>query len=391
MTEPAAPAPAAPPALPAYVRRFGHLAGLPVRVALAGGSPAVWRSLLPLAELRAAEEWAGESWDVFVEGRADLPHAERVAACEEALRRVVPGGVAVLEWAGEEAEDCGAWPGGPLVEPGASELVRLGPGKRVLFVQRARPASAWCADSYAAAIREPASVPAAALRPSWAPLLGKLAHPQARLVLVTPCSRPGNLAAMRALVRPHEARVAAWLVVHDAAEAPESARVGALGVERHLACRDAASTAGNAQRNLALGLVESTDAFDADYLYFLDDDNVVHPGLWDLPLQPGSRHLVCFDAFDLHGSHGLFRTMPRRVNPGSTPRVCRIDTAQVAVGVALWKDAGAPRWRTGEYCADGLFIEGLAARFPGQVRYVAEVLALSNYLRGPPPDSAQLA
>jgi hypothetical protein len=417
-------------------RRLEHLARLPVRVAAIHCDPAALREHLPLARVTdlsgafaddpcgpiavrdAVHEAclrAGAPFDLLIYGGhcrgGSRPSAQAVLeAAAEAMRGIRPGGMIVLALGARS----GLEPHLALLteaEPGTAEITAAG----VLFVRRRREVSregcqtALPVPAFEAAMRDSAGVRAPAagfaslagppagfaslagpppLRPWWAPLLeGNAAKLlSARLVLITPCSRPGNLEAIRALLRPHAARISAWLVVHDADAVPPGAegdRPLEGGRERHEALRRAGSKAGNAQRNRALEIVAGTTAFDDDYIYFVDDDNVVHPGLWDLPLKPGGQRMLCFDTYDVYGTHGLFRAMPRRVNLGSTPRLCRIDTAQVAVGVRLWKDAGAPAWRLGEYCADGYFIQDLATRFPEHIQYVAEILALSNYLNGP--------
>jgi hypothetical protein len=412
--------------------RFGHLAGLPISLGLCGPADALapWTSLLQHAQVVR-----------FSPALAADPIALRDEAAEVCLRNKTPfhlfvvgpgaaalqgmgAGAAALQGMGAGAaalQGMGAgaaalellhhvFPGGAvvIVEPSpdrqreALEHLSREPAEPhrwwavaddhearaagLLVVRRAPPCLALPPAEFDRAVA--AQMPA--VGPCWAPLMDRLAHTQARLVLITPCSRPRNLAAVRALLRPHQARIAAWFVVHDADPAgplPDNDRedgLPRLEREHHMAHRTPGSTAGNAQRNHALGIVERTAAFDDDYLYFVDDDSVVHPALWDLPLEPGSRHLVCVDAYDVHAAHGLFRKMPRRMNPGHTPRVCRIDTAQAAVAVRLWKDAGAPGWILHEYCADGVFIEGLAqfcAARPGAgtFRYVPEIMALSNY------------
>jgi SAM-dependent methyltransferase len=213
--------------------------------------------------------------------------------------------------------------------------------------------------------------------------------PAVKLVIITPCSRPSNLPLIRQLLLPHRSVIAAWIVVHDADAVPEGARATAsLLTEFHLAQRVPGSAVGNGQRNRALQLVSEMagerGAFRNGMLYFLDDDNVVHPDLFHfvagLPCS-GASAMYSFDCFDVYGGHGIFKTMPKRVNPGRECVVSKIDTAQVLVGVRYWIEAANRlQWQLRDYRADGFWIQAMAKAAPERVHYVSSILALNNML-----------
>ncbi len=54
---------------------------------------------------------------------------------------------------------------------------------------------------------------------------------------------------------------------------------------------------GNTQRNYALSLVE-----DDNYIYFLDDDNIIHPNFWEIVEELETDTIHTFNQYrDKHG------------------------------------------------------------------------------------------
>ncbi len=168
------------------------------------------------------------------------------------------------------------------------------------------------------------------------------------LHIVTPVSRPWNLAALDESLRRGIRRTPyAWWVVFDVARTtipprpiwcdaaywgPGDGRTGAVGYP---------------QRNWAL------DRIDDGWVYFLDDDNLIHPDMervWEESLQahPDADWFV-------------FRQVRRDgttyLPPHCPPRVGRIDVGQ---GIMKRERIGRMRFPADRYDADGALFERLA-------------------------------
>jgi hypothetical protein len=91
------------------------------------------------------------------------------------------------------------------------------------------------------------------------------------LNIITPCSRPQNLLTIsRSINIPRENY--RWIVVFDGDEVPDEYIIPEnCEIYAH---KDPESISGNAQRNFAIDMVNE------DYVYFNDDDTVIHPLLW---------------------------------------------------------------------------------------------------------------
>jgi hypothetical protein len=124
------------------------------------------------------------------------------------------------------------------------------------------------------------------------------------------------------------------------------------------------SASGNLQRQEALNRV--TDGM----VYFLDDDNAMHPMFWEWYAANASLgHVYTFD--QLRGPE------PQLLR-GRNPVLNCIDTAQLLIDTAL---VGNVSWAAaaGSYDADGKFIQALIAQNRDKHVYVPQVLAYHNF------------
>jgi hypothetical protein len=181
------------------------------------------------------------------------------------------------------------------------------------------------------------------------------------LSIITPCSRPQNLTR----IWPSIPRGCQWLIVldrSDTSEIPEDLK-GAPGVELH--CLKGGGSWGNAQRNLGLSLAER------DYVYFLDDDNIVHPALPPLLVEHvASGNIVVVNQ--------RFADGRLRLKAGAPVRVGKIDSAQVLVPRQC---AAQCRWQRTLYLADGLYFRELYRAFQARFLFLDVDAAYYNYLR----------
>lgn len=192
-----------------------------------------------------------------------------------------------------------------------------------------------------------------------------LKTPRAPLVVVTPCSRPENLQLVRDSL--DFTRIEAWHVIYDTRHAPFVRRFEGHPKIVESGCA-AEGIAGHQIRNQFLdGIGSSTST---KLVYFLDDDNTVHPSFWSLDF--GVSGLWTFDMEYADGS----------VRRGLTPITNQIDTAQFVFSSDI---ARGVRYDATAYNADGMFVEELWHRNRDAWTYHPVVAATYNRLRCQPP------
>ena len=177
------------------------------------------------------------------------------------------------------------------------------------------------------------------------------------LTIVTPCSRPENLPRIaESITGP-----ARWIVVVDSAVVQGKVEQPGAEVIYH---SEPGSVAGHAQRNAALDLIDS------GWVYFLDDDNIMHPDFWTLFdwLDEDDETGMVLVGQDVNGT----RRVPERIGIGL------VDMAQLVVRRELIGDL---RFPAHFYEADGMMIGALVRRHAAKVQLVRDVLSYYNGLR----------
>ena len=94
------------------------------------------------------------------------------------------------------------------------------------------------------------------------------------LTIITPCSRPDNLGMLSKSIKFD--KIDKWIIVYDTTK-DRTYKKSFEGNSKiiEVECNDAGDY-GNQQRNYGMSLV------DDGFIYFLDDDNIVHPSFWIL-------------------------------------------------------------------------------------------------------------
>ena len=106
---------------------------------------------------------------------------------------------------------------------------------------------------------------------------------------------------------------------------------------------DLNSISGNAQRNYALTKVTNPDAL----LYYLDDDNLLHPNIYNLLNIIDNNKMYTFNQYNtLNGNK-------YNILNGNNIQVNSIDTAMCIIPYKLCKDE---KWILNLYHADGYYI-----------------------------------
>ena len=115
-------------------------------------------------------------------------------------------------------------------------------------------------------------------------------------------------------------------------------------------------------------LIENLDT----YLYFLDDDNIIHPDLYELldSIEPGKMY-----TFD--------QSRPKNIYPyktllqGDNIEIFNIDTAMFLIDYNLCKDI---RWMPDKYNADGFYIKECYEANKDNWKYVNKTMSYYNKL-----------
>jgi glycosyltransferase involved in cell wall biosynthesis len=178
------------------------------------------------------------------------------------------------------------------------------------------------------------------------------------ITIITPCCRSDNLPKLFESI--DFTKIAKWIIVYDISRDRKYKYQFNHPQIVEMEC-DKVGAYGHPQRNVGIKQVED------GFIYFLDDDNVIHPGFWELigPLDPTK-----FYTFDQQ------RTASS-VLRGNVIRVGHIDTAMFLVHK---QQIRAIKWVENKYEADGLFISAIARTNPGAHVYVPQIACYYNFL-----------
>lgn len=191
------------------------------------------------------------------------------------------------------------------------------------------------------------------------PSLRTISIPGCKLSIITPCYRQQNLSKMFNSIRFD--LIDKWYIIYDTSKGMVYTKqyVGHPKIEE-LECSGGIS--GNPQRNL--GVTQVHDGF----IYFLDDDNIVHPEFWSiLPTAVPDRFYTWDQARDSNG----------RVLKGAECKLGRIDTAMFMIPRDMMTGL---KWTEARYDADGLIIEDIYRVYSDKHVYIPRILAYYNKL-----------
>jgi len=180
--------------------------------------------------------------------------------------------------------------------------------------------------------------------------------------IITPCTRPENLAVMQQSIPPE----CTWTIVLDSSvsEMPEGG-----GLKATIYRSPNTGHWGNPNRNFAL---EHMNFDDLDWIYVLDDDNIIHPE-WYRHVKDLNDSALTTVAWGQVWQNGSVR-----LHPSSVPRVGEIDTSCYMVrGHVMKRERYAM-----DYTADGMMAERVFTY--GGYHCLNEYLGYYNYLRTPP-------
>lgn len=186
------------------------------------------------------------------------------------------------------------------------------------------------------------------------------------IVIVTPCSRPENLEKIKKSIN----LPCRWIIVYDSDIAIKKFNDPWI-IELNIK----GGISGNLQRNMALDYVEKNE-----WVYFLDDDNLLHPDF--IKIKEGHEAIAYLykDSFTLPFGYLFPQEMPDgniRMLDKNNIKVCFIDQAQYLLHMSL---IGQKRF-TQQYEADGIFIEGIYKEYCDKIIIAVEPVCYYNKLR----------
>jgi predicted O-methyltransferase YrrM len=151
-----------------------------------------------------------------------------------------------------------------------------------------------------------------------------------KITIITPSYRIDNLPNIRNSI--NFDYVDQWIIVYDGSKISENTKLfNDDKIKEYVHKGEGIS--GNPQRNYALDMITNTDTF----IYYLDDDNIIHPNLYRL-LNIIDKKFYTFNSIKLKGNN---------------IRVSHIDTAMYLFYYNLSSDI---RWKLDKYEADGIYV-----------------------------------
>jgi glycosyltransferase involved in cell wall biosynthesis len=182
-----------------------------------------------------------------------------------------------------------------------------------------------------------------------------------KVFIITPSRRPFNLEFIKKSI-PQECE---WIVVFDSTVKNEH------NVENATVIRsNTTGFWGNPNRNVGLEFIsEHLNPSDNDWVYILDDDNIIHPNWWS-----NIQHHLSSNASVITWGQVWANEEPR-TEPTDTPKIATIDTSQYMV---KWNVAKNLQFEH-IYEADGIYAEEAAKR--GSVLKLDQYLGYYNFLR----------
>jgi hypothetical protein len=179
-----------------------------------------------------------------------------------------------------------------------------------------------------------------------------------KLSIITACSRPENLDAIRKSITFE----CVWHIIYDSATLTKKFTEPWI-IENNLK----GGIVGNAQKSMGLDLVED------GWVYFLDDDNIIHPSFYETISGFVTEHpeLEAW-VFNQDCGNGDVRwAIPENIKVGC------IDLAQFMLGRQL---LGSTRFEQ-VYESDGLIVESLYKRYRPKFGHILDTICYYNYLR----------
>ncbi len=172
------------------------------------------------------------------------------------------------------------------------------------------------------------------------------------LYLITPCSRIKNLYKIKKTINFEQ--INKWIIVYDSNNINKKRKLFSNNENIiEFFFKDKSSVSGNSQRNFALKYLNQKKDKNF-YIYFLDDDNILHKNFYKIIKNLNKRKLIY--TFDQLRKQKIFinnKFQYIKILKGNTVKTGYIDIAMFLPNFSLINKI---RWKKNKYTADGDYI-----------------------------------
>lgn len=189
-----------------------------------------------------------------------------------------------------------------------------------------------------------------------------------KITIITPCIRPENLNKIFESIRFEF--IQEWIIIYDGKKIFENPYIFTDHSKiKEVLYFDKESISGNSQRNYGLSLVSHNTP---TYIYFLDDDNIIHHQLYNL-----LPHLETGKIYTFNQSRSVDIFPYKDILKGDQIKTFHIDTAMYLLDYSICKHL---QWQKDKYNADGIFIEDCYKNNKENWIFINETMAYYNVI-----------
>lgn len=188
-----------------------------------------------------------------------------------------------------------------------------------------------------------------------------------KIIIITPVSRIRNLKSIKKSINFNF--IFKWIIVYDGKDIENNFKYFNKfeQIEEFTYFSKNYEVQGNGQRNFALDYIDKQYSKENVFIYFLDDDNIVHKNFYKL-----------IDQFQYNCMYTFDQQRTRYILSGTKPKLYYIDLAMFLSDFNIIKDI---RFLNKTYNADGSYIQSCYKKNVEKHFYINEVASYYNYLK----------
>ena len=187
-----------------------------------------------------------------------------------------------------------------------------------------------------------------------------------KITIITPSYRIQNLPKIENAI--DFDYIDEWIIVYDGSKISEIPSIFNDSINKNKIkefINNDKGISGNPQRNFGLSKVSNKNTL----LYFLDDDNIIHPDLYELLKNIDNNYIYTFDQIN--------KNFPNYLLKGNKIESGAIDTAMVLIPFKYCKDV---RWKIHEYGADYHYIKECVRVCKNSYIYINKIASYYNII-----------